>query len=54
MNILESRKDACAGSVHPVRHSDLSIHGHFNNLFRLGRHLLAAANYRLASDRERS
>ena len=31
----------------------LSIHGQFHNLFRLGRHLLAAANYRLASDRER-
>lgn len=25
----------------------LSVHGQFNNLFRLGRHLLNAANYRI-------
>lgn len=29
----------------------LSIHGQFHNLFRLGRHLLAAANYRLLRSR---
>ena len=50
--VLESRKDACAGSVHPGQAQRfLSIHGQFYNLFRLGRQLLGAANYRLLRSR---
>ena len=46
-NIPESKNAKCAGFVlMDMRNDSLSVHSQLHNLFRLGRHLLRATNYR--------
>jgi hypothetical protein len=51
INLVDNRKGRL-GNLNPkVRLNNFSRHGEVNNLFRLGRHLMKASNYKLIRGR---